>query len=276
MKFAFITVVCAGTANAQTTLQDVMKWTKAPYGESCSSQCTALGRTCNAAAEERQNAVTTANMPDVNTALKTGGLAAGFACTAYDRPVAATRRSSAATASATANSLRLLHLRRDVRSTYQRLCCCLDPSDAAASTVCATSAADCDASTWWDATNKLCVPTAAGCPAGWWHDSSAASTCVPCPSGTFGPLSGQTSELAACTGRSAASASTRHPHRRRHRAQPPPAPPARRGAPPPPRAPRTASARRSSAGCSRRWASTATRPARTICARGRRRAKPRG
>ena len=94
---------------------------------------------------------------------------------------------------------RLLHLRR-VAHSLQRLCCCLDPSDAAASTVCATSAADCDASTWWDATNKLCVPTAAGCPAGWWHDSSAASTCVPCPSGTFGPLSGQTSELAACTG----------------------------------------------------------------------------
>ena len=70
-------------------------------GESCSSQCTALGRTCNAAAEERQNAVTTANMPDVNTALKTGGLAAGFACTAYSTSSTATRRTSPATATAT-------------------------------------------------------------------------------------------------------------------------------------------------------------------------------
>ena len=162
-------------------MRDLMKWAKTALGESCSSHCTALGRTCNAAALARQNAVTEANMPDVITALKTGGAAAGFACTSYATASARAapyfRYFNGVLGTCYANSgsfSSTLSTCDETQWNSERLCCCLDTSDTAA-TVCATSAADCDASTWWDVTNKLCVPNT-GCPTGYLKDS-AVPTC---------------------------------------------------------------------------------------------------
>ena len=80
----------------------------------------------------------------------------------------------------------------------QRLCCCLDANDdaATAAAMCPVGASSCGAGYWFDTANGFCVPNS-GCRANWYLDSSGASpTCKSCGGGTA--PAGSTSP-AACT-----------------------------------------------------------------------------
>ena len=113
-----------------------------------------------------------------------------------------------------------------------RLCCCIAAGDDAA-TVCPVSSTDCGANFMWDARSHRCFPDTSPCPSGSWKDTSVGGSavcvecvhsssppgsttitacvcdagywgldgaCTACGSGMYGPLSGQQTEAAACTG----------------------------------------------------------------------------
>ena len=197
MSLAVITmvaawVVCSVDAAQQQT---VVRWVKTIPGDSCTTKCTELGRTCNA---NRMNLVNTnAIFEGVQTAMvATSGASAGLNCTTYSLGSALFAPcvySGVCSANSYASSTCAAAYSSSTGS-YTRLCCCLGSGENAA-TVCPVQASDCDAVTMWDSATSRCVD----CPSGWYQDASDSTNpiCKSCGS-TNATSEGKFSSASGC------------------------------------------------------------------------------